>query len=604
MTITDSTPTMADEVTPADAVTPTADSALVAESALAPTPEYAPAPASTSPRVTGLFDALTTTDHKRVGRLWLRSGLVMLLVATIVGVVVRIEYATSSPDSVFGGINSFFQYFNLYRIGLALLVAAPLFVGLATVVVPMQVGATNIAFPRAAHSAAWLFMIGASITVISVFAVGGWGALDGVSATERDAIALTLVGTALVIVSLLVASVCIATTVVSLRTAGMTLLRVPLFAWSMLVATSVWLLTLPVALANLAVVYFDLRGGPGTFAIAEGSNAIYTQIGWLLEQPQVYAFAIPVLGMLGQLAPVIAQRRHAQHIVAVALIGVFGLLSVGAWNQPWFQGTRYDNKFVYSYDETFVFIVFGLFAALPVVGLIASGAKTILGRPPTERMSAIPRLLSAQALAALGASVLLLAGTVAGLVRVIEPLHLGGRTTVTAVMNLVLFASVLAAIAGIWFWAPKISGKELPTTPGRLVALKIVGGAVLLGGADFVSGFFEAPAFAYSVATGSAVLVAESPYQGLIQAMNVIAVVGVVLLALGAIGVFTAIAIAARSTGIEPLDDNPFGGQTLEWATSSPPLAGNFSEPVERVVSEAPLLDAVTDNVSEMGREA
>lgn len=587
MTMTDSAPTIT-------------DSAPVAEPASAPPPEHAPVPASASPRATGLFDALTTTDHKRVGRLWLRSGLVMLLAITIIGVVVRIEYITSSPDSVFGGINSFFQYFNLYRIGLALLVAAPLFIGLATLVVPMQVGATNIAFPRAAHSAAWLFMIGAGITVISVFAVGGWGALDGVTPAQRDAIALTLVGTALVILSLIVASVCIATTVVSLRTSGMTLLRVPLFAWSMLVATSVWLLTLPVALANLAVVYFDLRGGPGKFAVVEGSNAIYTQIGWLLEQPQVYAWAIPVLGMLGQVVPVIAQRRHAQHIVAVALIGVFGLLSVGAWNQPWFQGPRYDEKFVYSYDETFVFIVFGLFAALPVVGLVAAGAKTILGRPPTERMSAIPRLLSVHSLAALGASVLLLAGTVAGLVRVIEPWDLGGRTTVTAVMNLALFASVLAAIAGIWFWAPKISGKELPAAHGRLVTLKIVAGAVLLGGADFVSGFFEAPAFAYSVATSSAVLVAESPHQDLIQAMNVIAVVGAVLIALGVLGVFAALVKAAKSK--ELTDDNPYGGQTLEWATSSPPLAGNFSEPPERVVSEAPLLDAATDTVNEIGK--
>ena len=131
-----------------------------------------------------------------------------------------------------------------------LLVVAPLFVGIATVVVPMQVGATNIAFPRAAHGAVWQFMIGAGITVVSVVAGGGWGALDGVSSGERDAIALTLVGTALVIVSLLVASICIATTVVSLRTAGMNLLRVPLFAWSMLVTTSVWLLTLPIALGN------------------------------------------------------------------------------------------------------------------------------------------------------------------------------------------------------------------------------------------------------------------------------------------------------------------------------------------------------------------
>lgn len=558
--------------------------------------------AATSPRVVGLFDALTTTDHKRIGRLWLRSGLLGLLAATLIGVVLTIENSNSSPDDIFGGINSYFQYFSLYRFGLVLLVVAPLFVGLATVVVPMQVGATNIAFPRAAHGAVWLFMIGATITVVSVVSGGGWGALDGITGAERDAIALTLVGTGLVIFALLMASVCIATTVVSLRTSGMNLLRVPLFAWSMLVATSVWLLTLPVALGNLALIYFDLRGGPRipdeTFGIAEGSHAIYSQIGWLLEQPQIYAFAIPVLGVLGTIAPVIAKRRHAQHVIAVALIGLFGLLSVGGWSQPWFQGNNYDEKFV--------FIVFGLFAVIPVFGSIGAAADTIVGRSSdSDTDSAVSAgdesgfagLLSVYGLAAIGAALLLLAGTVVGLARVVQPWDLGGRTTVTSVMNLVLFSAVAAAIAGIWFWAPKIGGHELAVSTGRLVVLDIVAGAVLLGGADFVSGFLEAPAFGYHVVGSSAPLTAEPSNQGFVEVMNVVGAIGAVLIALGVLGVFAAIAKAMRSS--DGVDDNPYGGQTLEWSTSSPPPPGNFSEPPERVVSEAPLLDTVNENGEE-----
>ena len=554
--------------------------------------------AATSPRVVGLFDALTTTDHKRIGRLWLRAGLLGLLAATLVGVVLTIENSNSSPDDVFGGVNNYFQYLSLHRFGLVLLVAAPLFVGLATVVVPMQVGATNIASPRAAHGAVWLFMIGAVITVVSVLSGGGWGALDGVNGTERDAIALTLVGTGLVIVSLLAASVCVATTVVSLRTSGMNLMRVPLFAWSMLVATGVWLLTLPVALSNLVLIYFDLRGGPGTFGDAQGSDAIYSQIAWLVEQPQIYAFAIPVLGVLGTIAPVVAKRRHAQHVIAVALIGLFGLLSVGGWSQPWFQGSNYDEKFV--------FIVFGLFAAVPVLGSIGAAADTIVGRasagdPDSDASaggeSGLAGLSSVHGLGAIGAALLLLAGTVAGLARVIQPWDLGDRTTVTSVMNLVLFSAVAAAIAGIWFWAPKIAGHELAVSTGRLVMLDIVAGAVLLGGADFVSGFLEAPAFGYRVVGSSASLMAEPSNQSLIEVLNVVGAIGAVLIALGVLGVFAAMAKAMRSS--EVVDDNPYGGQTLEWTTSSPPPPGNFSEPPGRVVSEAPLLDTVNENGEE-----
>ncbi len=556
------------------------DSPPVADTALA----------AASPRVVGLFDALTTTDHKRIGRLWLRSGVLALLAATIVGAILSIENSNSSADDLFGGVNNYFQFFSLYRFGLVLLVVGPLFVGLATVVVPMQVGATNIAFPRAAHSAVWLFMIGAGITVVSVVAGGGWGALDGVSSGERDAIALTLVGTALVIVSLLAASICIATTVVSLRTAGMNLLRVPLFAWSMLVATSVWLLTLPIALANLALIYFDLRGGPGTtYGVAEGTSAVYTQLGWLVEQPQVYAFAIPVLGVLGQIAPVVAGRRHAQHMVAVILIGLFGLLSVGGWSQPAFQGGNYDEKFI--------FIVFGLFAVLPVLGSIGAATDTIVKRPDDGDGAGLSRLLSVHGLGAIGAALLLLAGTVAGLARVIQPWDLGGRTTTTAVMNLVLFAAVVAAIAGVWFWAPKISGRHLPVMMGRLVLFDLVVGAVLLGAADFVSGFLEAPVFGYQVADSVEPLMAVPSDQNLVEVMNVIVAVGAVLIVLGVLGVVAALAQAARSN--EPVDDNPYGGQTLEWTTSSPPPSGNFSEPPERVMSEAPLLDTVAENGEE-----
>ena len=556
-----------------------------------------PALAATSPRVVGLFDVLTTIDHKRIGRLWLRSGVLALLVATIVGAVLSIENSNSSADDLFGGVNNYFQYFSLYRFGLVLLVVAPLFVGLATVVVPMQVGATNIAFPRAAHSAVWLFMIGAGITVVSVVAGGGWGALD-VTGDERDAIALTLVGTGLVIVSLLMASICIATTVVSMRTAGMNLMRVPLFAWSMLVATSVWLLTLPVALGNLALIYFDLRGGPGTFGIAEGSNAIYTQLGWLVEQPQVYAFAIPVLGVLGQIAPVVAKRRHVQHAVAVTLIGLFGLLSVGGWSQPWFQGDDYDEKFI--------FIVFGLFAVLPVLGSIGAATDTIAKRGGAGASDSegaegsggsISGLLSVHGLGAIGAALLLLAGTVAGLARVIQPWDLGGRTTITAVMNLVLYGAVVAAITGIWFWAPKISGRHLSVLMGRILLFDLVVGAVLLGGADFVSGFLEAPAFGYQVTDSTAPLMAVPSNQDLIEVMNVVAAVGAVLIVLGVLGAVAALAKTTRSD--EAVDDNPYGGQTLEWTTSSPPPSGNFSEPPERVVSEAPLLDTVSGNGEE-----
>ncbi|MCY4458504.1 MAG: cbb3-type cytochrome c oxidase subunit I [Acidimicrobiaceae bacterium] len=593
MTMTDSaTATGTLPSDPESLVSPTS----AASAASAPSVSFESPVAS---EVGGVFDALTTTDHKRIGRLWLRSSLLMLLAVAVVGVLLRIEDINSSPDDIFAGTNNYFQFFGLYRLGMVLLVVLPLFVGLATVVVPMQVGATNIAFPRAAHGAAWLFMIGAGITVVAVLAGGGWGALDGVSPSEADAIALTLVGTALLIGAILVASVCVATTVVSLRTPGMNLLRVPLFAWSMLVAAAVWLLTLPLALGNLVLIYFDLRGGPGEFGNIEGSDAVFAQLGWLIEQPQIYALAIPVLGVFGQVAAVVAKRRHAQHAAAMALIGFFGLLSVGGWSQPWFQGD--------SHDEQFVFVVFGLSVALPVLGSVAAVAATF-ARPGADAAAALEPslaslertkklnlagLLSVHGLAAFAAVLVLLAATVAGLVRVVQPWDLGGRTTVTAVMNLVWFAALLAGIAGIWFWAPKIAGVLLPGGLGRSAIFNIALGAVLLGGADFVSGFFGAGALAYQYSAASVSLVSVPSNENLVEVMNACAAVGALLIVLGVLAVVAAWLKPQGNT--ETLSDNPFGGLTLEWATPSPPPLGNFLDAPARVVSEVPLLDSVND---------
>lgn len=537
------------------------------------------ASAGPAPVVAGLYDALTTTDHKSIGRLWLRAGMVLLVGAVVLGVLLGFERVDSESTDLFGGDNAFFQVWALYRLGLALLVAAPLFIGIATVVVPMQVGSTNIAFPRAAHAAVWAFIIGAGITIAAVLANGGWGAVDRVSNQEREAIALSIVGLAMVVLALLLASICIATTVVSMRVKGMTLLRVPLFAWSMLVATSVWILTLPVLLANMLVAYVDIHNGPGGFGgDLSGDLGAYAQIAWVVEQPQVYAFAIPVLGVLGSIVPVAAGVRAARHGLSMGLIGAFGLLSVGAWAQPFFQPT---NDAVVRYDEKFVFIAFGLAAILPVLGALGGAADSLV------RGRGVQGVPPAHLLGALGGGLLLLAGTAAGVARVIEPFELGDRVTVAGVMNLVLFAAVASAIGAIWFWSPKVCGHELSPVAGRGAVMLVVLGGLVVGASQVINGFFE---------TTNNPLVAPTEDAG--DVLNAVALVGMIVIALGAVGALATLLNAMRTGGAGTADD-PWGGQTLEWSTVTPPPPGNFAEAPALVTSEAPLLDVSSDEGEE-----
>ncbi len=529
------------------------------------TQSVAPVP---SPAV-GLYDWISTSDHKRIGRTWIRASLLMLLGTAVVGILIGFEQVDASSVDVFGGDNSYFQLWGLYRFALVLMVAAPLLIGLAMVVVPMQIGATNIAFPRAALAAGWGYLLGAGITVVSVLAGGGWGALDGVSQDEADAIALTLLGTGMVIVSLLLGAICVATTVISLRTSGMNLLRVPLFAWSMLVACTVWLLTLPVAIANLAIMYVDLRGGPLTFGNPEGSDAMYAQVAWVLDQPQIYAIAIPALGIIASIVPVIAGTRQIAHWVMVAFIGVFGLLSVGGWSQPYFANT----------SDEILYIAFGLAIVLPVFAVIGGAAATLAaGDAPVG-------LPAAHLLGALGAGVILLAAVVSGAMKVIEPFDLIGTSAHTGLMNLTALAAITAGLAGLWFWAPKIGGGFMPSGLGRLVILDFIAGALLLGIPQVVAGFFDSPD-----------LMVTDIDDSVVDAMSLVSAIGAVLVAVGALGVILALIASMRGSGDAP-GDNPWNGHTLEWATTSPPPVGNFDEPPAKVVSEAPLLDIADEEV-------
>jgi cytochrome c oxidase subunit 1 len=546
------------------------------------------ASAAPSPAAAGLYDALTTTDHKAIGRMWMKSGVLLLTGAVVLGVLIGFERLDADTVDIFGGDNAFLQMWALYRIGLALLVAMPLFIGLATVVVPMQVGSTNIAFPRAALAAVWGFVLGAGIMIASVFAGGGWGAFDRATSNERDAIALTLTGMGMVIISLLLASVCIATTVVSLRVKGMTLMRTPLFAWSMLVATAVWLLTLPVLLANLLVAYVDLHNGPGTFGGGlNGDVSIWAQVAWLVEQPQVYAFAIPALGILGSVAPVAAGVKASRHGLSMALIGLFGLVSFGAWSQPYFQ---FDLAANVQYDQKFIFIVFGIAAIIPVLGFIGGiGDALVRGR---SNLAGLP---PAHLLGALGGVLIIALGVVAGVARVIEPLELGavvtqsgvmGTIAISGVMNLVLIGAIASAIGGFWFWAPKIGGHELPPMMGRMVTLSLLGGALLLGVGQVASGFFNTPNSPLGVVT-----------QDSADALSIVSLIGILLVGLGTLGLMAALAKAMRSG--EPGSDDPWSGQTLEWST----VGGSFTEAPARVTSETPLLDA-SDTPSAEGEES
>lgn len=555
-----------------------------------PTPPTADgsAPASAS-TLRAALAVVSTGDHKVVGRLWIVSSLLLGAFALVLGALVGIERTDTSSVDVFEGLEAYLQFATLHRVMLVFGFVVPLFVGLATYVVPLQIGAPSVAFPRAALLAFWGWLVGVGTMI------AGW-ALDGglVPGGEPEAVELSLLGFGVTVMAVLLGAVVVITTVFSQRPEGMTMDRIPLFAWSMVVAGGMWVLSLPVLLANLAVAWIDLRG-TGPVLYGEGAN-LWAQVEWAFDQPQVFAYALPALGVLGDVMIATFRTRQPLYFVMQGAIAAVGILSFGAYAQTYFNPTA---------DTTPPWVLSGLVIGLPVLVLVggwAALARDAGGRPrPTPQLGL-----------AVAAVLLVLAGVAVAVIRVIGPLlgfarqfnaddeawqadvddfldpldDLRGSAIEAGLLNIVLLAGLVGAVAGIYHWAPKLFGRRLNPLVGGLVALALLGGTIALAVPDVITGFMDQPDL---LASGFPLL---GDFRDGVEVLNAVSMVGAFVVfagvALVALEVLGALVWGLRTA--EPGHDDEPGGVTLEWTTTSPPPLGNFvTAPTVR--SEAPLLD-------------
>ena len=475
-----------------------------------------------------LAQPFVTSDGATVGRLFVVVSLLLALGTSIIGALLSFGRTEAvAPADMFAGFNAYFRMWTLYRVSFVLLVVLPLLLGVAMAVVPSQVGAGNLAFPRAALASFWSWLIGALIIVVSVFAGGGWGAIDGVTGNENDAMALTLLGTGMVIVALLVGAVSVATTVISLRQTGMSLLDVPPFAWSMLVAAAVWLFTLPVAIANIVLIYADLRGRPAiAFGRAESPD-IWLQLDWLVEQPAVYIMAVPVLGIVVEAVGAAVGARSSRPEAVTIIVAMFGLLAVGGWSQDYFTAPQ-------DLRDGLVYVVFGLAAVLPVVALAGGSAELVL------RGSRTPdRLLDARMVGAGAALKLLGAAALVGALRVIEPLDLLETTVTWAVFHGVVVAGLIAGVVAIVNWSDRLMIRPISQAHGRGTVALLLGGGGLLVISDLISGFISDDQDLMALALDGNVV------------LNLVNFIGSVLVVAGLAGAVSGIASALRAPAAE-----------------------------------------------------
>jgi cytochrome c oxidase subunit I len=520
-------------------------------------------PSDPSARPAGLAAVVGSGDPRTIGRLYVGTSLLFLVVAAAAGLAAGLDRIDTS-DALLGDWAE--QVFTFHSIAGLFLVVMPLLLGLAHAVVPLQVGATTVAFPRASAAAYWTYLVSGGL-IVAAFALDG-----GPFGSDLDAVSLFIAGFIALLSALFVATISVTTTVVALRAPGMTLRRTPLFSWSVLVAGSVWVLTLPVLAAMALLAYVDLRHGQQFLG---GSDGLYARIAWAFWQPTVYAFAVPALGVIADVVPVFAQRRHQRHKAAMVFIGLFGALGFGAWAQLGVSIDGSGSPTPWLYDG--VWIAASVLAVVPVLGLLGLWTLTLGAGKPRMRG---PMLL------ALPAGLLILVGVAGGIGTAIEDLDVAGTSWMTGQANAVLIGTLLAGFAGLVFWAPKLYGKLVPEGLAGLSAVLVLLGALAYVVPDALSGVLDQSRF---VAAEQGAGTVSASDLDTVELLNLISFIGGIVVVVGFLAFVAALA-KPRARGAEVPDD-PWNGHTLEWTTSSPPPVGNFAELIE-ISSEAPLYDA------------
>jgi heme/copper-type cytochrome/quinol oxidase subunit 1 len=523
---------------------------------------------------------VTTTDHKRIGRLYAGFGLLALLATAVLGAVLGVERADDGGTVL--DADALLQMFQAYRVGLVFGALVPLGLGLAIAVTPLQLGARSIAFPRLALTGFYSWLGGLALTMSALGRNGGIGGGD------THMVDLFLAGHGLMIIGLLASAGCVATSVLTTRAPGMTMRRVPLFAWSSLIGTLGMLLVLPVVFGAIVYVFVDHRLGiQANFGGAEG---IASWVGWAFSVPAVVVYALPAVGVAVELIPVTFRARQALRGVMFAGIALIGVTALAATTQQFVHDVTFDTDGQTFLEDVIPYLVF---AGLPLLGFLVVmglGALTVKNGIATGR----PRVTSAFVFGFLGADIV--AGGVLGNALLgIADLELAGTSFEEGATLLVVYGSALAVVGGLAFWAPKLWGRVLPDKQLMPLALLGLGGAALASLPLIVAGFLDqaggVPANDADVAR-----MLSLDYDGTGQLWNVLSLVGHGLMALTVVAVAGLMLKTFTGDG-EAADDDPFGGHTIEWGTASPAPADNY-EHVPTVASPEPQFDTTDEGTS------
>ena len=512
----------------------------------------------------------STTDHKVIGNLYLITSFVFFLIGGVMALVIRAELAHPGLQVV--STEQYNQMFTMHGAVMLLLFATPLFAGFANAVMPLQIGAPDVAFPRLNMVSYWLFLFGGLIALSAFLTPGGaasfgWFAYTPLSdETFSPGIGhdLWIMGLTLGGLGTILGAVNFITTIICMRAPGMTMFRMPMFTWNVLLTSLLVLLAFPVLAATLLALEADRKLGTHIFDPSSGGPIMYQHLFWFFGHPEVYIIALPFFGIVTEIIPVFSRKPIFGYIGLVGATIAIAALSMAVWAHHMFPTGQ---------------VLLPFFSFMTFLIAVPTGVKFFnwIGTMWRGHLS-----FESPMLFTVGFLVTFLLGGLTGVILASPPLdfHITDSYFVVAHFHYTVFGTVVFAMfAGFYFWWPKLTGKMLNDRLGKVHFWMLFFGFHLtflvqhwLGVIGFPRRYAD-----YSAVDG-------------FTTYNMVSSAGALLLGLSTLPFLYNVWVTARK-GKKVTVNDPWGfGNSLEWVTSCPPPRHNFTS-LPRIRSERPAFD-------------
>jgi cytochrome c oxidase subunit I len=512
----------------------------------------------------GVRSWFTTVDHKRIGILYFVTAFAFFVIAGIEALLIRIQLAT--PNGQLLDANLYNQIFTMHGLSMIFFVVMPMSAAFFNYLLPLMIGARDVAFPRLNALSYWIFLFAGIFLYSSVF-LGGMpdGAWTGYAPLQQvgpDPMQATVAwgGNRMVFYSLglqiagvasLASSINFIVTALNMRAPGMTLMRLPVFAWMTLVVSFLMLFAMPVIGVALWQMLFDVRYGATFFdPTAGGDPVLWQHMFWLFGHPEVYILILPAFGIVSEVLPVFS-RKPLFGYTAIVFSGIaIGFMGWGVWAHHMFtagMGPVANAAFGLS----------TMFIAVPTGIKIFNWMGTLWGGQLRLRS---PMLF------AIGLVAMFTIGGLSGVTHAIVPHNYQQHDTyyVVAHFHYVLFGGALFGLfSGVYYWFPKATGRFLNDGLGKIHFWVMLIGFNLTFGPQHILGLEGMPRRLYTYPAGMGW-----------DLWNMVSTVGAFTIALSIV-VFIFNIVTSLTAG-DPAPSDPWDARTLEWLTTSPPPPHNF----------------------------